>query len=123
MSLSTAIYAALSQLDDPIYPVFAPQEAVPPWVTYRINQSSDEDELTFTVDGTMNPYWAVVYITIWSLNYNLTDSKVEEYLQSLLNYQSEEIQQIFYFGREDLGDPDLNLFGAQLKLKCFTREV
>lgn len=123
MTLGSAVYASFSELGDSFYPVIAPQEAQPPWVTYRVDQSSDDDELTFNVDGSMNPYWATVYVTIWSLNYSESDAKVETYLQHLLNYKSQEIQQIFYFGRQDLADPELGMFGIQMKLKYFTAEV
>ncbi len=123
MTLASAIYAAVKDLEVQVYPILAPQESKPPWLTYRVDQSSDEDELTYQTNGQLNPYWAVFYLTVWSESYAETDTKVEQYILSLFAYRSAQIQRIFFYGRQDLGDPDLGLFGCQLKFKCFTVEV
>lgn len=124
MTLASAIYAAIQGLESQVYPVIAPQEADPPWLTYRIDQSSDEDELSYQINGQMNPYWATFYLTVWTKSYAESDAKATSYLDPLLKYSNGfEIQKIIYLGRQDLADPDLNLFGIQLKLKCFTVEV
>ena len=111
MTLAAAIYAAVKDLEDQVYPIFAPQEAEPPWLTYRIDQSNDDDELSYTIKGQMNPYWATFYLTVWTKSYSDTDARVETYIGPLLQYKSGlEIQKIIFLGRQDLGDPDLNLF-------------
>ena len=123
MSLAVAIYDALKGFGDKVYPVIAPQEETPPWVTYRIDQSSDDDELTYQIGGDLNPYWATFYVTIWTLSYQESNSKVEPYIQYLIDYEQVNLQRINYFGRSDLADPELGLFGIQMKFRAYTVEV
>lgn len=123
MSLAVAIYEAIKGFGDKVYPVIAPQEETPPWVTYRIDQSSDEDQLTYQIGGDLNPYWATFYVAVWTLSFPESNAKVEPYVQALVNYTSPNLQKIEYFGRVDLADPDLGLFGIQMKFKGYTVEV
>lgn len=123
MSLASSIYQALKGQPLSAYPVLAPQEAEPPWITYRIDQSSDRDNISYQIDGTLNPYWANFFITIWTPTFGEADSLVEQYVKHLSTFKSDEIQQVFYTGRKDMASADLTMFGIELNFQCSTREV
>ena len=126
MSLGNLIYSALAGVDEnyTVYPVFAPQEAAPPWITYRIDQSSDQDEFSYQIGGAMNPYWSTFYTTVWSMSYAESDKLATTILTHLHSVRSiQGFQQIQFMGRTDLGDPELILFGVELKFRGYTTEV
>ena len=126
MSLGNLIYTALTGINQSfkIHPVFAPQEAAPPWITYRINQEFDQNEISYQIGGPMNPYWATFFVTVWSKSYAESDALTETILAHLHTVRNfEGFQQIQFMGRTDLGDPELILFGVELRFRGYTTEV
>lgn len=128
MTLAQLIYSAASSFDPDyqVYPVFAPQEVDPPWITYRINQTSEQDEISYQLGGDMNPYWATFYVTIWTKDYSVTDSLVQPLIAHMHAIRGDgysSFQRVQFMGREDLGDPELILFGADIKFRGYTAEV
>lgn len=128
MTLANLVYSATASFNSEykVYPVYAPQEANPPWITYRINQTSEQDELSYQLDGEMNPYWATFYVTVWTKNYNELDALIQPFIGHMYQIRGEGdtgFQRVQFMGREDLALDDLTLFGADLKFRGFTTQI
>lgn len=130
MTLANLIYSAASSFNASyqVYPLGAPQEGEPPWITYRVTQISeqDSDQLTYQLGGAMNPYWATFYITIWNKTFDQVDSEVQPFVAHMLKIRGDgrtRFQKIEFLGREDMDVDDLTLFGSDLKFRGFTVEI
>jgi hypothetical protein len=65
MSLESDLYTFLGGVDGGVYPIFAPEEAVAPYMTYRLLKTGRE----YDMDGCGNPVDRTYRITCWASAY------------------------------------------------------